>query len=58
MALCLAESLVECQKFNPVDQAKRYWRWYQVKQLDNINSIIDGNVTKGLLFLAGRSPLQ
>lgn len=30
MALCLAESLIECQGFNPVDQAKRYWRWYQV----------------------------
>lgn len=30
MALCLAESLIECQGFNPVDQAKRYWSWYQV----------------------------
>ena len=29
MALCLAESLVECQGFNPVDQLTRYWRWYQ-----------------------------
>ena len=30
MALCLAESLIECQGFNPDDQASRYWRWYQV----------------------------
>ena len=30
MALCLAESLIECQGFNPADQASRYWRWYQV----------------------------
>ena len=30
MALCLAESLVECRGYNPVDQSKRYWLWYQV----------------------------
>ena len=34
MALCLAESLVECQGFNPVDQMKRYWRWYQVSSME------------------------
>lgn len=28
MALCLAESLIECEEFNPVDQLSRYWRWY------------------------------
>ena len=32
MALCLAESLVECQGFNPVDQLKRYWKWYEVRE--------------------------
>ena len=32
MALCLAESLVECRGHNPVDQARRYWRWYQVRR--------------------------
>ena len=31
MALCLAESLIECHAFNPIDQSKRYWRWYQVR---------------------------
>ena len=30
MSLCLAESLVECNWFNPVDQLKRYRQWYQV----------------------------
>ena len=30
MALCLAESLIECRGFNPVDQLKRYCEWYQV----------------------------
>lgn len=29
MALCLAESLVEKQGFDPIDQLQRYVRWYQ-----------------------------
>jgi ADP-ribosyl-[dinitrogen reductase] hydrolase len=29
MALCLAESLVACRGFEPVDQLTRYCRWYQ-----------------------------
>ncbi len=29
MALCLAESLVECGGFNPADQLARYVRWYR-----------------------------
>jgi ADP-ribosyl-[dinitrogen reductase] hydrolase len=29
MALCLAESLIECQGFDPVDQLGRYVRWYR-----------------------------
>ena len=28
MALCLAESLVECDGFDPVDQLQRYLRWW------------------------------
>ena len=28
MALCLAESLIQCQGFNLVDQLTRYCRWY------------------------------
>lgn len=27
MALCLAESLLECGGFDPLDQMQRYWRW-------------------------------
>lgn len=27
MALCLAESLIECGGFDPLDQMERYWRW-------------------------------
>jgi ADP-ribosylglycohydrolase len=29
MALCLAESLLECNGFDPVDQLTRYVRWYR-----------------------------
>lgn len=29
MALCLAESLIECQGFDPVDQLTRYVRWWR-----------------------------
>ena len=29
MALCLAESLVECRRFDPVDQLQRYLRWWR-----------------------------
>jgi ADP-ribosyl-[dinitrogen reductase] hydrolase len=29
MALCLAESLIEKQGFDPVDQLERYIRWYR-----------------------------
>lgn len=39
MALCLAESLVECKGFNPLDQMKRYWRWYQVKIASNCKDL-------------------
>jgi hypothetical protein len=29
MALCLAESLIERQGFDPIDQLERYVRWYR-----------------------------
>ena len=29
MALCLAESLIDCNGFDPKDQLSRYLRWYQ-----------------------------
>ncbi len=29
MALCLAESLIECEDFDPKDQMKRYLKWYR-----------------------------
>jgi ADP-ribosyl-[dinitrogen reductase] hydrolase len=29
MTLLLAESLIECNKFDPIDQLKRYLQWYR-----------------------------
>ncbi|MDA0745626.1 MAG: ADP-ribosylglycohydrolase family protein, partial [bacterium] len=29
MALCLAESLIACEGFDPEDQMKRYLRWFR-----------------------------
>lgn len=29
MALCLAESLIEMQEFDPTDQMERYVRWWK-----------------------------
>ncbi len=35
MALCLAESLIECGDFNPVDQLTRYLRWWREGHLSS-----------------------
>ena len=29
MALCLADSLIACEGFEPVDQLRRYVRWFK-----------------------------
>ena len=49
MALCLAESLIECRGFNPIDQATRYLKWYQVIQSDG-NTLI-----KKIIIIIGRT---
>ncbi len=50
MALCLAESLVECQGFDPVDQLQRYVRWYREGHLSSTGKCFDiGNATRGAL---------
>jgi ADP-ribosyl-[dinitrogen reductase] hydrolase len=49
MALCLATSLIECQGFNPDDQMKRYYDWYQNGYLSSNGECFDiGNT----VFLA------
>lgn len=50
MALCLAESLIECQGFNPIDQLERYLRWYREGHLSSTGSCFDiGNTVRAAL---------
>jgi ADP-ribosylglycohydrolase len=41
MALCLAESLVECVRFDPVDQLDRYCRWWRDGHLSSTGRCFD-----------------
>jgi ADP-ribosylglycohydrolase len=51
LALCLAESLIESGKFDPVDQLSRYLRWYQDGPLSVNNECFDiGNTTRQALM--------
>jgi ADP-ribosylglycohydrolase len=45
MALCLAESLVECRGFDAADQMARYLRWYREGYLSSTGSCFDIGVT-------------
>jgi len=45
MALCLAESLLECDKFDANDQLERYWRWYRDGHLSSTGRCFDIGVT-------------
>jgi ADP-ribosyl-[dinitrogen reductase] hydrolase len=46
MALCLAESLIEQQGFNPVNQLQKYVRWLRQGHLSSIDRCFDiGNST-------------
>ena len=50
MALCLAESLIEKQGFDPVDQLERYTRWYREGHLSVNGKCFDiGDTTKEAL---------
>jgi len=51
MALCLAESLIECRDFNPADQMKRYLKWYHDGHLSVNGRCFDiGNTTRQALM--------
>jgi ADP-ribosylglycohydrolase len=59
MALCLAESLVECGGFDPVDQLARYVRWYRHGHLASTGRCFDiGNTVRATLerFERSREP--
>jgi len=50
MALCLAESLIEKQAFDPADQMQRYCRWYREGHLSSTGRCFDiGNTIRGAL---------
>lgn len=51
MALCLAQSLIEQQDFDPIDQLKKYVRWYREGYLSSIDECFDiGNATLDALM--------
>jgi ADP-ribosyl-[dinitrogen reductase] hydrolase len=45
MALCLASSLVELRRFDPTDQMRRYWQWYQNGYLSSTGRCFDIGLT-------------
>lgn len=59
MALCLAESLIACRGFDPVDQLERYCRWYLEGHLSSNGRCFDiGATTQKALqrFMRSREP--
>lgn len=47
MALCLAESLLACGGFDPIDQMRRYVRWWREGYLSSTGTCFDiGNATR------------
>lgn len=50
MALCLATSLIDQRGFDPVDQMRRYLRWYREGYLSSTGTCIDiGNTVRSAL---------
>lgn len=50
MALCLAESLIQCRGFDPVDQLTRYVRWWREGHFSSTGRCFDiGNQTRTAL---------
>ena len=50
MALCLAESFIECGEFDPADQMRRYCRWYRDGHLSSNGRCFDiGNTVASAL---------
>ena len=57
MALCLAESLLECRGFNAVDQLERYVRWWRRGHLSSTGTCFDiGIQTRAALASFERAP--
>ena len=59
MALCLAESLVECRRFDPVDQLQRYVRWWHDGHHSSTGRCFDiGYTVRGALVTFTRTGEQ
>jgi len=59
MALCLAESLVECRRFDPVDQLQRYVRWWHEGHHSSTGTCFDiGYTVRGALMRFQRTGEQ
>lgn len=57
MVLCLAESLIEKNGFDPVDQMKRYVRWYREGYMSSTGRCFDiGNTTREALVRGNDFP--
>lgn len=57
MALCLAESLADLGRFDPLDQLARYWKWYHEGYLSSTGICFDiGSTTSLALMSYRRSP--
>ena len=60
MALCLAESLIRCDAFDPQDQMNRYANWYQHGYWSSTGTCFDiGVATRGAIhtYLVTGEPL-
>ena len=51
MALCVAESVVECQGYNPVDQLTRFCSWYEGGHMNCCGELIDIGLLSFYLFI-------
>lgn len=54
LALCLAQSLIECKNFDPVDQLERYTRWYTQGHLSSTGKCFDIGHTTAEALIAFR----
>ena len=55
MALCLANSLIECTGFDPLDQMKRYVRWYREGYCSSTGNCFDIGATVETALLSFES---
>ena len=51
MALCLADSLIAKNSFDPIDQLTRYWDWYHTGYLSSTGTCFDIGSTTALALI-------